>query len=282
MATVEYQRNSYSKQDGKSELRNAIDLSIQAEDTDVIATDDGHIPSLYKKETGILSSFLIVVISGGDVRESNYFREIAKKRTFPRVKLIFLSSERNKGGLTPKMMLTKMKDTIDFDEQTVSNKLLLSSIDKIFMVSDVDHYYNELSEIIPGNKEPKVIWIVSNPCFEIWLYYSCFDYIKDEIRALESLPQSKQSSTLKTINDSIIKGGVDPRKAFERIKTTNENAKAHYDEDENRIPKLYSTNMYVLGEYVLDAIGEGEFENWLKAKQRSIEAYRKNNNICKR
>ena len=40
--------------------------------------------------------------------------------------------------------------------------------------------------------------------------------------------------------------------------------------------------MYVLGEYVLDAIGEGEFENWLKAKQRSIEAYRKNNNICKR
>ena len=116
MATVEYQRNSYSKQDGKSELRNAIDLSIQAEDTDVIATDDGHIPSLYKKETGILSSFLIVVISGGDVRESNYFREIAKKRTFPRVKLIFLSSERNKGGLTPKMMLTKMKDTIDFDE----------------------------------------------------------------------------------------------------------------------------------------------------------------------
>lgn len=71
MATVEYQRNSYSKQEGKSELRNAIDLSIQEEGVDVIATDDGSIPSLYKKEIGTLSSFLIVVISGGDVRESN-------------------------------------------------------------------------------------------------------------------------------------------------------------------------------------------------------------------
>lgn len=278
MATIGCQRNSYSKEDGKSELRNAVTLTREAEDVDAIATDDGYIPESYKKGTGTLSSFLIVVISGGDVRESNYFNEITKKRTFPRVKLIFLSSERNKGGLTPRMMLTKMEESIDFDEQTVSDKILLSSIDKIFMVSDVDHYYDELAAIIPGNDKPKVIWIVSNPCFEIWLYYGCFDHIKDEIRMLESIPQSKQSSTLKTINDSIIKGGIDPRKAFDRIQTASENAKLHYEEDENRIPKLFSTNMYILEEYILEAIGEKEFENWLEEKQRSIEAYRKNNN----
>lgn len=36
--------------------------------------------------------------------------------------------------------------------------------------------------------------------------------------------------------------------------------------------------MYILGEYILNAIGQKEFENWLEEKQRSIEAYRKKNN----
>ena len=44
--------------------------------------------------------------------------------------------------------------------------------------------------------------------------------------------------------------------------------------DENNIPKLYSTTMYVFGEYVLNAIGANEFEKWLEEKQKKIESYR--------
>lgn len=279
MATIGHQWGGYSKQDGKTELRDAKEPLQGRETSAATSTNDGSIPELYKKEPGSLSSLLIVVISGGDVREYNYLQELSIKHTFPQVKLIFLSSERNKGGLTPRMMLEKLDDSIDFDEQIKSDKILISSIDKIFMVTDVDHYYEELAKIIPNNDKPKVIWVVSNPCFEIWLYYSHFDHINEEIRLLESIPQSQQSSKLKTINDIIFKGGIDPRKAFDHIQTAIENAKNNFQEDKNGIPKLFSTNMYVLGEYILDAIGKKEFDKWLEKKQEEIEAYRKKSQI---
>jgi hypothetical protein len=172
------------------------------------------------------------------------------------------------------MMHDKLNDIIEYSEPTKTSKILYSSIDKIFMISDVDHYYDDLVQLLPDCTDPKEIWVISNPCFEIWLYYAHFDEIRDEIRVLESLPQSQHSSTLKTINDTIVKGGIDPRKAFGRIQTANENSKKNYSIDENNIPKLYSTTMYVFGEYVLNAIGANEFEKWLEEKQKKIESYR--------
>lgn len=267
--------NQYSKHQGNSDLRESVEQKDISDGFDFIKADDKVISDDYKKGDGLISSFLIVVISGGEVRESDYLSELSKKKTFPHIKLIFVSSEKGKGGLSPKMMHDKLNDIIEYSEPTKTSTILYSSIDKIFMISDVDHYYDDLVRLLPDCNDPKEIWIISNPCFEIWLYYAHFNEIRDEIRVLESLPQSQQSSTLKTINNTIVKGGIDPREAFGRIQAANENSKKNYAVDENNIPQLYSTNMYVFGEYVLDTIGANEFEKWLKEKQKKIESYRK-------
>lgn len=275
MAAIENLINAYSKKDGDSNLRDSINLLDPSGGSDTIKSDSNDAPADYTKGPGSISSFLIVVISGGEVRERNYLTELSRKQTFPRIKLIFASSEKGKGGLSPKMMQNKLNDIVETGDPIKTPKILYSSIDKIFMVSDVDHYYNELKSILQSNNDPKIIWTISNPCFEIWLYYAHFADISDEIKILEAIPQSQQSSTLKNKTNIVVDGGIDPRKAFEHIQTANINSKRNYAEDDNGIPKLYCTSMYILGEYLLEVIGEREFEKWLDEKQKRIEAYKR-------
>lgn len=56
----------------------------------------------YTKQEGELLPALYFVISGGEVRERNYLQAIEKKQEFNSLRLIFITSERQKGGLTPK------------------------------------------------------------------------------------------------------------------------------------------------------------------------------------
>lgn len=275
MDTLNDLLNRYSKSDGTDELRDVVVAGHESDGIDVISQEDNQTPLDYRKETGTLSSFLVIVVSGGEVREGNYLSELTKKQTFPHIKLIFISSEKEKGGLPPKMMLSKLDEIIEREDCDKTHKILYSSVDHIFMVSDVDHYYLDLVEVLHQNDDPKVTWIISNPCFEIWLYYAHFSEIIQEIRKLENIPQSQQSSTLKSINDQIVKGGIDPRKAFDKVQIANINSKKNFRKDENGVPVLFATNMYILGEFVLEAIGKQEFENWLLEKQKKIEAYKK-------
>ncbi len=274
MDTLNDLLNRYSKSDGTDKLRDDITAAYESDGIDVIHQVDDQIPFDYRKETGTISSFLVILVSGGEVREENYLSELTKKQTFPRIKLFFVSSEKEKGGLSPKMMLSKLDEIIEREDSDKTHKILYSSIDHIFMVSDVDHYYIDLVEVLRQNNDSKVTWIISNPCFEIWLYYAHFSEIVQEIRELENIPQSKQSSTLKSINNQIVKGGIDPRKAFDKIQIANENSRKNFNIDENGIPVLFATNMYMLGEYILDIIGKQEFEDWLSEKQNKIEAYK--------
>lgn len=265
----------YSKSEINSDLKDSIEIVEDNGNIDPLKSEDSHISEDYRKGTGTISSFLIIVISGGEVRESDYLKELSKKHTFPRIKLIFVSSEKNKGGLSPNMMYERMLEIIDFEESTKTQKIHYSSIDHIFMVSDVDHYYDELVELVSGCDDSKITWAISNPCFEMWLYYSYFDVIIPEIKFLETIPQSQQSSTLKTINGKIVKGGIDPRKAFELIETACKNSRATYSEDEKGIPQLYCTNLYSMGEYLIKAIGADEFNSWLIEKQKKIAEFKK-------
>lgn len=275
MANLKDSFSNYSKHNGDSDLRDSLDgFDSSNEGLDVLKQEYIPIIKGYEKEAGSIPSFLIVVISGGEVREGDYLSELSKKQTFPKVKLIFKSSEKGKGGLSPMLMVRKFYETIEMENPIKTHKILYSSIDKIFMVTDVDHYLNELVTILNRCHLPNATWIISNPCFEIWLYYSYFDHICEEIKILESIPQSKQSSTLKHLNHKMIDGGIDPRKAFEQIENAIQNSKSNYSEDKNGIPKLFCTNMHVMGEYIFEAIGQYDFEKWLDEKRKRIEAYR--------
>lgn len=52
----------------------------------------------------------------------------------------------------------------------------LDTMDKVFLLSDVDEFYDQLEKIFKGNQtDVQGRWVVSNPCFEIWLYYCYLD-----------------------------------------------------------------------------------------------------------
>ena len=67
-----------------------------------------------------------------------------------------------------------------------------------------------------------------------------------------------------------------PEKAILSIYPNIENAKKNYNEDENGIPMLFSTNMYLLAEALLLLI-EPELTNIIEENKRIEEKFRSRN-----
>ena len=211
-------------------------------------------PLNYRKEDGTLSYGLYCVISGGTVREKTFLSEVECKHSFKKLEVIFVSSKASEGGLTPRMMATKYHEiTSDGILRLPGRTVHLESVDKIYMFTDVDHYESELIEILKQNvSEASPIWIISNPDFEIWLYY-CFmnSPERDLIDVLNEQP-SRRSSRLKSVNGTFNNGGgLDTRKAFEHLEDGIAHSKEHFKIDENGISCLLSTQMHVFAEDVL-------------------------------
>lgn len=199
----------------------------------------------YRKEDGLLlpKSFFVIV-SGGEVKEQNYFKKISNQDNFGRIKIEFIADPKqlNPDGL---LEIARYKQ----EHYKTSQE---STPDKISIVSDVDHFYNDLVRISPECKKDNISLIISNSCFEIWLYYGKFankpiDFI---------IPNNflKISKSFKTYLGKKVKGGVNPKIAIFDIFEAIQNAKKNYEEDENGIPKLFSTSMFVLAEEILPLI----------------------------
>ena len=95
--------------------------------------------------------------------------------------------------------------------------------------------------------------------FEIWLFYG-----KEENPPTDfpvPTDRLKISQAFKTYLGTKVKGGVNPKKALYDIKSAIGHAKKHYEEDNNGIPKLFSTNMFVLASQLLPLIDEELFYN---------------------
>jgi len=135
---------------------------------------NSQIPVGYEKTSGTLSYSIICVISGGTERERKFLNELEKKRSFKTLDVIFLSSERAAGGLTPKMMKAKYDNICKNGVLNVHGRnVCLEDVDVVYMLTDVDHYETDLREILSKQVVSQPIWIISNPDFEIWIYY-CF------------------------------------------------------------------------------------------------------------
>ena len=103
--------------------------------------------------------------------------------------------------------------------------------------------------------QEKLSLITSNPCFEIWLYYGkCQPPLQDFIIPSDPL---KMSQALKRYLNEKVKGGINPKWAICDVETATRNAKKAYSEDNNGLPTLFSTNMFVLTEELLPLIQRG-------------------------
>ncbi len=262
---------NYIKKEGNQELRNRIVLKTQKNPvsklTAINLSDD------YTKKDGYLIPALFIIVSGGEEREKKYFNFFKNKNyNFPRIIIQFVSTNSNGiGGLDVDKLVEEALRIKKEKEESKGTDVT----DSINLVTDVDHFYSQLERNIPKCIENDFNLIISNPCFEIWLYYSYYSQIPDFNIPIDNL---KISSAFKTYLGNKHKGGVDPRKAPLEIETAIANSSKNYFEDKNKIPKIFSTQMHYLAEKLF-YLTRDEIESILseqeklKQKSKKLEAH---------
>ena len=222
----------------------------------------------YSKKEGVLSTNLVFVLSGGEKREKDFLLELIKQRTIRSLRVVFMSEQRQ--GLQPFQMHERWKEIQTKGVFKIdSQEFHLDAMDKVFLLSDVDEFYNQLVKILSTDAEKEQgQWIISNPCFEIWLYYCYLNNPERDLARLKTEPIRTRSKLLKTLCSELRSGGFNSCLAFEHLKTGIENSLAHFNVDENGVPKLYATNMYEMATFLVDTMNQynDEYEIFLKRK----------------
>lgn len=232
----------------------------------------------YEKADGVLSYSIVCVISGGERKEKDFLRLLIKQKELHTLRVAFISKERQ--GLQPYQMQDKWKEIQNKNEFNIEGaSFQLDSMDKVFLLSDVDEFYDQLKTILCKKNDSDIgQWIISNPCFEIWLYYCFNDNPATELSSIKPLPATKRSQEMKHLGNTIVSGGLNPLLAFENMEKGIDNSVAHYGEDENTIPVLYATQMHEMAKFLIDTMNRnaGEYSEFIRKKREWREYMRKN------
>ena len=240
----------YSRPDPVEEDVVAISSEPHVEDLGALETLVPVDGTKYSKAQNVrLPKAFIIVFSNGEVREKNYFSWMM--HCCDQLKLEFISYP-----FSPDDMLMNVKEKKAEYVMTAGEDVP----DAYYLVTDVDHFYSVILRSKRDYEHEDIKMIVSNPCFEVWLYYSKrsdkfdgFVIPKDRL---------KISQEVKRFLNVQIPGGCNPKKAVFDIKDNIVNARKNYGEDGNGIPVLFATNMFVLAEDLLPYI-EVELENMI-------------------
>lgn len=257
-------KNSYVKEGGFREIKKSKPTTKTKE---VPAKPVQLIPEArdgYLKTEKNLDTSLFIIVSGGEKREKGYFNILKSDLNtyFPRIDIRFFSKK--KQGLDPKQMLEKAKDV-----QSGLHEIAKS--DKFYLVSDVDHFRDKLLAIIPECEQLNFRLIISNYCFEVWLYYSCFDCKPTDFVKPSQLDQC--SSVCKNYVHNKYGKGITSGRAFLYIEEAIVNSEKNYTEDEDGIPSEFSSQMHILAKEIHPLIKE-ELKEYIKKAQEKAEMHK--------
>jgi len=198
----------------------------------------------YTKEPSRISPDLFLIISGGEKREKDFFMSIGYHFHMC-VKLLFISKKGQ--GLTPAQMERCWEQIKESGNVIIDDfDIPLEEFDKTFLITDVDLFRKEINGVMSRAKKCNETknWIISNPCFEIWLYYCYANNPTEDLKALRRIPIAHRSQQLKILNNKLFPGGIDPRKAIWNMNIGEKNSLQNYSEFKTLgIPKLFSTQM---------------------------------------
>ena len=260
---------SYQKKQGTKELRDVVSSNEGV--SAPVGKIDVNVSNSYKKdEHGSLDPSLFIIISGGEVRERDYFSFFHNNiHCFPRIVVEFISKDANNIGGLDVDKLVELALVLKTEKENSKAEDILDSIN---IVSDVDHFYSQLKKNIPICTENDLDLIISNPCFELWLYYSYYEGLPDFIIPDDKL---KISTQFKTYLGEKHKGGVDPRKAPFELTKAIQNSASNYLLDKNGIPEIFSTQMHILASKLLELTHE-EIAKLQEIKRKERRKYTKN------
>lgn len=241
-------KRRYTKGGAVEELKENMSPSTAITVDDKIVLPEVN-ESYVKKDKNLSPLSFIVVFSGGTEREKDYLDPILKhKSRFPKLKLDFFADATFKKGDKPAV----------FDFALEKQKLYQSSSNKdtpdhYFLLTDVDHFGAWITSEIPLCKENEIKVLVSNPCFEVWLYYAVK---KDKFEGfVPPLDHSQLSKDIKKWCGSVIKGGLQTKKYLFLLEENIKNAKENYCYDsELGYGDMFSTNVFELGEAMLPVV----------------------------
>lgn len=249
----------------------SVDVGVMPEKADAHKSLRVNLHPSYAKEDGVLSTALVLVLSGGTKRGSDFLKELRTRRALHSLRVLFVSKDGQ--GLNPLQMQRRWTEiqnskSFDIDGQTFR----LDDMDKVFLLSDVDEFYHQLLAVKKeeGDSFPAQ-WIISNPCFEVWLCYCYSVDVPVDCAELECLTVAKRSQRLKTLGNDLVPGGLNPCKAFELMRSGIGFSEKNYREDANGIPQLFSTQMHIMARYILDKVKEySDFVKRKAARRRTI------------
>lgn len=237
---------------------------LPTEEGKAVVEPIGEISAGYFKEEPVVDVKILFIISGGEKREKDYFR-VLMKNCGSILKVAFCSKKGN--GLNPQEMVEKAKKFLDkklFITTKDAKAIPMEGDDTIYLLQDIDLFEADIRELNKKGMPVGAEWVISNPAFEIWLFYHYFDSPKGRIDELDSLSVGQRSQRLKQLLDEVKPGGINPMQAFYEMKTAIENSKINWRENKG-LPALYSTQMHVLASEILRLLGEDNFDK-LKAR----------------
>lgn len=224
----------------------------------------------YQKGVGIVPTTILFVLSGGVKREKDYLKPLDKIR---RVVVAF-ASKRGQGLLPRQLIETADKFVQKGVFATPKRDYTIEEGDVIYLLQDVDQFETDIRTIWAEKHAQNVCWIISNPCFEIWLYYHYTEEPPYKIlNKIENKGVCERSQALKHILHTKIKGGISPDKAMEFLQLAIERSRKYYAEHDG-IPVLYATQMDRLGEDIIKADVSNELEVYWKTEKENREYWK--------
>lgn len=195
-------------------------------------------------------------------REPNYFRlfeQISKRITVDIIEDIVNDDEMQSKYETksaPKWVLDRAIKYIESEG--------LIDEDDLWFVIDKDKWtYEQIKKIADYCKDyPNRHIVISNPCFEVWLYF----------HKKTSIPNCAEitSKTSKTEVAKLEKGGYHPQKFIPYLFDAISNARNNDTNINHFMPNNCETKMYQLGEALIEVIGKNNFENFLQTKLNTL------------
>ena len=235
--------------------------------TDVAAQPASRQLKGYEKTDGVMSYSIVCVISGGERKERDFLRVLIRQKELFSLRVAFISEDNQ--GLQPYQMQQRWEEiqknnTVVLEDHTIQ----LDEVDKVFLLSDVDEFYEQLVKI--KKKQDKADtgqWIISNPCFELWLYHCLYDNPQEDLAGIEALGVEHRSQQMKRLEN--VKGGLNPIRAFEHMQEGITRSINHYKEDGTTIPVLFATQMYQMAKFLVDTMNShnNEYDEFVRQKR---------------
>ncbi|MCZ2481439.1 RloB domain-containing protein [Aquirufa nivalisilvae] len=196
----------------------------------------------------------IYIFCEGSVKEVKYFNYFSKLSS--NIDIIPIPSI---DGKTDPIKLMERAELVFSEHGSLDGlKYILSEeyLDEVWFVIDTDNWneggkIQKLKDFCECKNQKYIGWFVnqSNPSFETWLYYHFQKFI----------PQTIEVSAFRSFKEFVnskIPGGFNPDTMPIRLVEAIENSKANYSNDVSGQPELYSTEVFILGEIILQFVEE--------------------------